>query len=205
MDGGRAPGPDLDPQALGELAAACEAALFAVARPLSLAELAAALGTNAKAAEDAVRELECHLREAGHGVQVALVAGGYQMVTRARYFGVVRRAAGGTRRTKLSAAALETLAIVAYRQPVTRAQIEALRGVNCDAALASLTERGLIEPAYRGDGPGRPLFFRTTRRFLEQFGLPSLESLPPMDGLRLPDRAEQAPAPGRTDGSPREG
>lgn len=188
-------GPPLD-----SLEAACEAALFSVARPLTLAELARALEVDEPGARRAVEGLRDHLDRCGHGVQVAEVAGGYQLVSRARFFGVVRRAAGGVRRPVLSKAAIETLAIVAYRQPVSRADIEHLRGVNCEGPLGTLLERGLIEVAYRGDGPGRPVYYRTTRRFLEMFGLASLENLPPLDGPGAPAGMAGAPAAQTTEG-----
>lgn len=174
---------DREPQ-LDEDAAACEAVLFAVARPLTLHELAAALNVEAARAGRALGTLKAHLERFEHGVQLVEVAEGYQLVTRARFFGILRRAAGAVRRPGLSGAAMETLAIVAYRQPVSRAQIEAIRGVNSEAALNTLQERGLIEVDHRGASPGRPRYYRTTRRFLELFGLRSLAELPPVqDGL----------------------
>ncbi|MBE3597724.1 MAG: SMC-Scp complex subunit ScpB [Limnochordaceae bacterium] len=160
----------------------------------------ACAGGGRAGARRAVEGLRDHLDRCGHGVQVAEVAGGYQLVSRARFFGVVRRAAGGVRRPVLSKAAIETLAIVAYRQPVSRADIEHLRGVNCEGPLGTLLERGLIEVAYRGDGPGRPVYYRTTRRFLEMFGLASLENLPPLDGPGAPAGMAGAPAAQTTEG-----
>lgn len=182
------------PASLSKAAAACEAVLFAAARPLSLEELARAVELPPAQTAQALAELRLHLDEAGHGIQLAEVAEGFQLVTRARFFGALRRAVGSVRRPALSAAAMETLAIVAYRQPVSRAEIEALRGVNSEAALGTLLERGLIEVAHRGASPGRPVYYRTTRRFLEMFGLRSLEELPALDDW--PQSRRRADRPG---------
>ena len=190
-DGARREHPD--PAApLSEEAAACEAVLFATARPLTLKELADALDVDPARAAQALETLREHLDRAGHGIQLVEVAEGFQLVTRARYFGMLRRAVGSVRRPALSAAAMETLAIVAYRQPVTRSEIEALRGVNSEAALNTLLERGLIEVSHRANSPGRPAYYRTTRRFLELFGLRSLADLPPLD--RWPSQDHPSPS-----------
>ena len=147
----------------------------------------------------ALEELEAHLAQGRRGIQLARVAGGYQLVTRARFFPYLRRWVGeGARRPALSAAALETLAIVAYRQPVSRAEIEAVRGVSCERALATLLERGLVEAAGRGPGPGRPVLYRTTRRFLAEFGLASLEDLPSVPALQAGWGSMGRPLPGHT-------
>ena len=172
----------MDPAAvLSDDAAACEAVLFATARPLSLEDLARALGTEPERVRQALEELRRLLDETGRGIQLVEVAEGFQLVTRARFFGALRRVVGAVRRPSLSAAAMETLAIVAYRQPVSRAEIEELRGVNSEAAIGTLLERGLIEVAHRAPTPGRPVYYRTTRRFLELFGLRSLDELPPLE------------------------
>lgn len=194
--------PDLDPQAeLSDEAAACEAVLFATARPLTLEELARCLDVEPARAAAALEALRAHLERHGHGIQLAEVAEGFQLVTRARYFGALRRAAVTVRRPALSPAALETLAIVAYRQPVSRSEIEALRGVDCEAALNTLLERGLIEVGYRATTPGRPAYYRTTRRFLELFGLRSLSDLPPLGQDRSPD-GRPTSEPGSERGGP---
>lgn len=185
--GGSDPGA---PPAARELTAACEAVLFATARPLSVGELARALGVSEEAAREAALKLQSALDREDRGLQVVEVAEGFQLVTRARYFPYLRRAAGiRLRKPALSAAALETLAVIAYRQPVTRSEIEALRGVNSESALATLLERGLIETAGRREGSGRPVLYRTTRRFLEAFGLRSLKDLPAVDRLSRPEVA----------------
>ena len=148
----------------------------------------------------ALQDLDRLLQESRRGIQLVEVAGGFLLVTRARFFPYLRGLAPASRPAPLSAAALETLAVVAYRQPLTRSEIEAIRGVNCESALATLLERGLIEVAGHRQAPGRPALYRTTRRFLEQFGLRSLEDLPPLNGLSpQPAPPGHGPAPAGSD------
>ncbi len=178
---------------------------------MSAAELAAALGVSEAHARQVALQLQLELDRAERGLQVVEVAEGFQLVTRARYFPYLRRAAGvQLRRPSLSAAALETLAVIAYRQPITRPEIENLRGVSCESSLATLLERGLVEPAGRREGPGRPVLYRTTRRFLELFGLKSLKDLPevnhpavnhPTDN-HLPEVLPERPGHGESAGGP---
>ena len=144
------------------LAKLLEAALFASAVPVS----AAALRLMAVHAEDgentleaALEELRDHYENDGHGVELVEVAGGWQILTRPEYTEAIERAELAARPQRLSAAALETLAIIAYRQPIGRAEIEEIRGVGAGAILKSLVERGLIDVTGRGEGLGRPGFF----------------------------------------------
>ena len=106
-----------------------------------------------------------------------------QLVTAPEVAEDVRRFLGLSGSARLSTAALETLAIIAYRQPITRAEIEAIRGVNCDGVLRTLLAKGLIEEVGRAEGPGRPILYGTTMLFLQHFGLRSLADLPPLDGV----------------------
>lgn len=163
-----------------------EAALFASNRPLTLDELES-LDPDATAAEtrtalDALRE---HYDFDGHSVEVVELAGGYQILTRASFALAVERAQALQRQPRLSPATLETLATIAYRQPVGRAEIEEIRGVNCGGVLRTLQERELIEVVARGEGLGRPLLYGTTPYFLELLGLRDLAELPRTEELSI--------------------
>jgi segregation and condensation protein B len=139
--------------------------------------------------ESALEELRDHYDSEGHGVELVEVAGGWQILTRPEFTEAIERAQLAARPQRLSAAALETLAIIAYRQPIWRAEIEEIRGVGAGAILKSLNERGLIDIVGRGEGLGRPLMYGTTPAFLEQFALRHLEELPRADELAIALRA----------------
>jgi len=168
------------------LARLLEAALFASPRPIAAAELAAldpdASPAAVAAALDEIRE---HFDVEGHGVELVEMGAGWQILTRAEYTEAIERAQLAARPQRLSAAALESLAIIAYRQPIGRAEIEEIRGVAVGGVLKSLHERGLIDVVGRGEGLGRPLHYGTTPAFLEQFGLRHLEELPRADELAI--------------------
>lgn len=182
------------------LAKLLEAALFASATPIPEAALRA-IAVHADDAETtmegALDELRLHYDTDGHGVELIAVAGGWQILTRPEYTEAIERAQLAARPQRLSTAALETLAIIAYRQPIGRAEIEEIRGVGAGAILKSLHERGLIDITGRGEGLGRPLMYGTTPAFLEQFALRHLEELPRADELAIALRApRQATPPG---------
>ncbi|HYV97587.1 MAG TPA: SMC-Scp complex subunit ScpB [Gemmatimonadaceae bacterium] len=176
------------------LAKLLEAALFASARPVPMDELKLldpeASPAALQAALDEIRE---HYDTEGHGVELADVADGWQILTRPEYTETIERAQLALRPTRLTGPSLETLAIIAYRQPIGRAEIEEIRGVNVGAVLRSLMERGLIEVTARGEGMGRPLLYGTTPLFLEQFALRHLEELPRADEFAVALRAEPRP------------
>lgn len=168
------------------LAKLLEAALFAAPRPISLAALEALDPESSPAAvAAAIDELREHYDIDGHGVELVEQGGGWQILTRAEFAEAIERAQVAVRPHKLSAAALETLAIVAYRQPIGRAEIEEIRGVAVGSVLKSLHERGLIDIVGRSEGIGRPLLYGTTPQFLEQFALRHLEELPRADELAI--------------------
>jgi segregation and condensation protein B len=148
--------------------------------------------------ESALDELRLHYENDGHGVELIEVAGGWQILTRPEYTEAIERAQLAARPQRLSAAALETLAIIAYRQPIGRAEIEEIRGVGAGAILKSLQERGLIDVVGRGEGLGRPLLYGTTASFLEQFALRHLEELPRADELAIALRAPRHAAAAAT-------
>ena len=178
------------------LAKLLEAALFASARPIPLTELAALDPDASRAAvQSAIDEVREHYDVDGHGVELVEVGEGWQVLTRAEYTEAIERAQLASRPQRLSSAALETLAIVAFRQPIGRAEIEEIRGVSVGSMLKTLHERGLIDVVGRGEGLGRPLLYGTTPAFLEQFALRHLDELPRADELNIALRPEAAAEP----------
>ncbi|HET6616360.1 MAG TPA: SMC-Scp complex subunit ScpB [Gemmatimonadota bacterium] len=175
-----------------------EALLFAADEPLSARRLAGMLEDATPAfVTDLVHELNADYLRESRAFHVQEVAGGYRLVTRPELASWVAelRASGGAPR--LSQAALETLSIVAYKQPVTRAELESIRGVTVEGVLKTLVERELVRIAGREEGLGRPLLYGTTDHFLEYFGLPSLDALPRPDELEIlfADRERQQELP----------
>ena len=171
---------------MNPLAQLLEAALFAAARPVTVEELATldpdASLDDVRAALDQLRE---HYDFDGHGVEVVELGGGFQILTRPAFAAAIERAQLNQRQPRLTAAMLETLSVIAYRQPVGRAEIEEIRGVSASGVLRSLQERGLIEVTGRSEGLGRPLLYGTTPLFLELLGLPDLQNLPRADELSI--------------------
>ncbi len=177
------------------LAKLLEAALFASGRPLALEELSALDDDSSPAAvQMALDELRGHYDSEGHGVELVEIGGGWQILTRPEYTETIERAQLATRPARLSSAALETLAIIAYRQPLGRGEIEEIRGVSVGGMLKTLLERGLIDVVGRAEGIGRPLLYGTTSFFLEQFALRHLEELPRADELAIALRSSPKPA-----------
>ena len=185
---------------MNPLAQLLEAALFAAARPVTVEELVTldpdASLDDVRAALDQLRE---HYDFDGHGVEVVELGGGYQIVTRPALAAALERAQLAQRASRLTAAMLETLAVIAYRQPVGRAEIEEIRGVNGSGVLRSLQERGLIEVVGRSEGLGRPLLYGTTPLFLELLGMPDLVNLPRADEFSIALQPPRAEAPAEDD------
>jgi segregation and condensation protein B len=176
---GRATVPDGTADAEPEdLAPALEALCFALGREVSIAEAAATLDRSPAAVTKAAGVLAIQLR--GRGLMLQRSTESVQLVTRPEMAWAVQRALHPERPSRLSRAAMETLAIIAYRQPATKAVIESIRGVDCEAVLEHLTERGLIDEIARQDSPGHPRLFGTTLRFLQLVGLERIEDLPPV-------------------------
>lgn len=160
-----------------------EALILSSPEPLSAARLAEIIPyCDAAQAKDLVNELNTEYGEQDRSFEIWEVAGGYQIRTRAEFSGYLQKLQK-ERALRLSQAALETLAIIAYRQPVTRAEIEEVRGVDAGAVVKSLLERHLIRIAGQREVPGRPMLYGTTRRFLEVFGLEKLKDLPHLRDL----------------------
>jgi len=164
-----------------------EAYLFVATEPVQPAEIGRLLNIEAAAVEEALEDVaNAYARRINSGLHIVRIAGGYQMATRpALAEGVARLLAAPGQKSRLSKPALETLAIIAYQQPVTQAEIEAVRGVNADGVLKTLTERRLIQETGRKEVPGRPILYGTTPDFLHYFGLNTLEDLPPLEDIAI--------------------
>ena len=177
-----------------------EALLFSAQKPLSIREIAAAIkgagaedelspnefgrATEAEIAA-AIEQLKIEYIQERRAFQIIEKAEGWQLATDPAFAPWVRQLFPAPKPARLSAPALETLAIIAYRQPITRADVEAVRGVNIDGVLQTLMERGLVKIAGRAEIPGRPLVYETTQFFLDHFGLRSLDELPNVEELRV--------------------
>jgi segregation and condensation protein B len=156
-----------------------EAAFFAANRPITVEELQTLEPESTLAdVRTALDELREHYEFDGHAVEVVELAGGYQVLTRRAFAEAIERAQFAVRTPRLTSAAMETLAVIAYRQPVGRAEIEEIRGVSAGGVLRSLQERGLIEVVGRSEGMGRPLLYGTSPTFLELLGLRDIAELP---------------------------
>ena len=185
---------------MSPLAQLLEAALFSACRPLTAEELAT-LDPDAGPADVrvALEQLREHYDFNQHGVELLEMAGGYQILTRPIHAAAIERAQFAVRTPKLTAATLETLAVIAYRQPVGRLEIEEIRGVSAGGVLRSLQERGLIEVVGRSEALGRPLLYGTTPLFLELLGLRDLADLPKTEELTIALRPHRATAEGSDD------
>ncbi|MFO7831073.1 MAG: SMC-Scp complex subunit ScpB [Desulfuromonadaceae bacterium] len=174
-----------------DIKARVEAVLFSSDTALSMAKLEQVLEVGTQPLRVALQQLQHECQQEGRGVVLQEVAGGFQLRTRPEYAPWVMQLRR-TRHMNLSRAATETLAIVAYRQPVTRAELEALRGVDSAGIVRTLLEKDLVRVAGKKDVPGRPLMYATSARFLEVFGLNSLEDLPTLRDLKT-DELDRAP------------
>jgi len=164
-----------------QIAAAIESLLFVSGRPLEYAELRKLLDIDEDSLTDGLQTLAHHLESQVRGIRLQRLGEQVQLVTAPENSHYIAVLLGLPMTAKLTTAAMETLAVVSYRQPITRAQIEAVRGVNSDRALASLIQHGLVAEIGRAQTIGRPALFATTPEFLQQFGLTSLEQLPRTD------------------------
>lgn len=187
-----------------EIKAAMEAVLFAAGAPVPADRLAGALETELKNIEAAAEELMSDYNASGRGLTIIKLEDSYQMCNKKEYGEHIRRAMDLRRNTPLSQAALEVLAVVAYNQPVTKAFVEQVRGVDCSGVIGSLTTKGLVEEKGRLELPGRPLLYGTTENFLRSFQLSSIDDLPPLpekegnqpeeDGAEQDEDSKEGPA-----------
>ena len=176
-----------------ELQGAVEAILFASGDPLPVKRIAAALELPEKEVDQAVTALAETLEERQSGLVLKRLADQVQLCTRTEFSEPVRSVLAMKKNTPLSGAAFEVLAVIAYNQPVTKAFVEEVRGVDCSGVIGSLTQKGLIEEKFRMDLPGRPIAYGTTPAFLRCFCIESLEELPPLPERDVPE-AETEPS-----------
>lgn len=170
---------------------AIEGILFAAGEPVKCAKLATVLEVDIKEVEDAAKRLKESYDKNLRGLMMIEIDEGYQLCSRPEYYAYIQDILGEQRRQALSNAAMESLAIIAYKQPVTKGQVEFIRGVNSDGAVNRLVERGLVEECGRLDAPGRPILFRTTQNFLRCFGLKTPDQLPAIDFSKISTEYEQ--------------
>lgn len=167
-----------------------EAILFASGREVKISEIVSILDIEAKEVEAIIEALKTEYENQNRGFGIIKVGGSYQMVTKKEYYEYLYPIFDNRAKPSLSSAALETLSIIAYNPKITRAEIEAVRGVACDSSIYKLLEYGLIEEAEKLDLPGKPRAYRTTNEFLKMFGLSSLDELPELPRYKI-DENEQ--------------
>ncbi len=176
-----------------ERLAACEAVVFASGEPIHIDRLSETLELGREDAEKLLQAIRDRYDEQESGVQLVRLGDCWQFCTRSSCADYVKKAFEIKRNAPLSQAALEVLAVIAYNQPVTRAFVEQVRGVDCSGVVGTLCEKGLIEERGRLELPGRPLLYGTTPVFLRSFGLSSLEELPPLPAKEPDDPLEEQP------------
>lgn len=180
---------------MSDLVPALEAILFVAEEPVPVQELAEVLEVPPAAVEEALSALQARLGTSGSGLVVRPAGAGWRLYTRPELHSYLERFAAGPTATRLSRAALETLAVVAYRQPVSRAQVAEIRGVDSEQALHTLERRGLVDVVGRAPGPGQAALYGTTDLFLEKLGMRSLAELPPLGDhvppARIVERLEE--------------
>lgn len=172
--------------------AVMEAILFTMGESVEIKRLAEIIEETPKKTRQILEEMKARWEEEERGVCLIALEDSYQMCTRAEYYEYLIKIAKTPRKYVLSDTLLETLSIIAYKQPVTRLDVERIRGVNCDHAINRLMEFDLVQEIGRLDAPGRPLLFGTTEQFLRTFGVSSLEELPELSALQLEEFKEQA-------------
>ncbi|MCL2618316.1 MAG: SMC-Scp complex subunit ScpB [Defluviitaleaceae bacterium] len=158
-----------------------EALLFAAGEPVDIGDIAGAIELDTHTTQALLDNLICKYEAEKRGITIARMDGSFQMCTNPRHFEYVRKVFGSTRKKPLTPAMLETLAIIAYKQPVSKSQVEHIRGVNADHCVNKLIEYSLVAECGRSDAPGKPLIFATTDEFLKHFGISSLSQLPALE------------------------
>ena len=188
-----------------KITCAIEGILFAAGEPVKAAKLASVLEADIEEINEAVKLLKYQYDSEMRGVQIIEIDEGFQICSRPEYYVYIQEILGEQRRQALSNAAMEALAIIAYKQPITRGQVEYVRGVNSDGAVNRLVERGLIEECGRLDAPGRPILYRTTQTFLRCFGLKTPKDLPAINSGIIGTEYEQIELLPEDEGSSPEG
>lgn len=184
-----------------KLAQHVESLIFSAETPISMKDiiecLTEAFGVkfNEKEIEDAIEALKEKYEDEAFSIEPLAIAGGYQFLTKGAYHNTIGIYLKQTMKKRLSRSALETLSIIAYKQPVTKSELERIRGVNCDYAIQKLLEKELVAIVGRSEGPGRPLLYGTSEKFMDYFGLKTLEDLPKPKDFKEPSNqiGEQAP------------
>ena len=169
-----------------------EAVLFTMGESVEIAKLAELIEESKANTKKIVYEMKDKLQESNRGIDIVELEDSFQMCTKTEMYEYLIKIAKSPRKYVLTDSVLETLSIVAYKQPVTRADVEKVRGVNCDHAINRLIEFGLVTELGRMDAPGRPLLFGTTEEFLRRFGIHSLEALPELNPMQVEEFKQQA-------------
>ena len=175
-----------------KLQAAIEAILFAMGGSVELKKLAQAIGHDEETTKKIIRQMMDRYEKEDRGIRIIELEASFQMCTKKEMYEYLIRVAKQPKKQVLTDVLLETLSIIAYKQPVTRLDVEKIRGVNCDHAINRLVEYNLVEELGRLDAPGRPLLFGTTEQFLRSFGVGSLEELPELSAVQVEEFKEQA-------------
>ncbi len=182
-----------------------ESILFTMGNSVALEKIAAALELDQTETKALIEELAREYETEGRGMRIMELEGSYQMCTSQNAYEYLIRIAKQPKKYALTDVLLETLSIVAYKQPVTKAEIEKIRGVSCDHAVNKLVEYNLVSEVGRLDAPGRPMLFGTTEEFLRSFGIHSLEELPAMNPLQIEELKQEAEAEAENSGAISEG
>lgn len=172
--------------------AALEAIMFALGESVEVKKLAETIEESVEETKKLLEEIQKEYKVGKHGIELIELEDSYQFVTKADYYDILTKIAKTPRKMNLTDTVIETLSIIAYKQPITRLEIENIRGVSCDHAVNKLLEYELIEELGRKDAPGRPLLFGTTEQFLRSFGVKSLKDLPEMNTLQIEEFKQQA-------------
>ena len=172
-----------------------EAILFVAGEPVKIGELAVALDVEESEVVSAVEQLERSLEEGRRGITVKRYGDHLRLETRAEYAPYVERLLQPVQKQSLSQTAMETLAVIAYRQPTTKGEVEQVRGVKCDYSVQSLLQKGLIKEVGRKEALGRPILYATTDKFLEHFGISDLRELPPLPDPQPVEKVEEPLVP----------
>lgn len=174
------------------LEAAIEAILFTMGDSVEITQIAKAIGQDKNTTEKIIHNLMDTYQQEGRGIQIIELEDSYQLCTKKEYYEYLIRIAMQPKMPALTDVMLETLSIIAYKQPVTKAEIEKIRGVKCDHAVNKLVEYNLVKELGRLDAPGRPILFGTTEEFLRTFGVQGIEELPVLDPVKLADFKAEA-------------
>ena len=175
-----------------ETEAAIEAILFAMGGSVELPRIARAIGVDEKTTGRTIRNMMDRYQEENRGIQIIELENSFQMCTKKEYYQYLINIALHPQKPALSDVMLETLSIIAYKQPITKIEVEKIRGVKSDHAVNKLVEYGLVEEVGRLDAPGRPILFGTTEEFLRRFSVPSIDDLPSLNPEQLEHFKEEA-------------